>query len=61
MLSKASKPTKSDILRSLQGTKESDILLIEPVTPDGTKKVSEQISKLAKSSGFVSVIIVKQT
>jgi len=61
MLSKPSKPSKSEIIRSLQGTKESDLSIFEPVTQDSLKKVSEEVSKIVRSSGFVSVIVVRNS
>jgi predicted CopG family antitoxin len=61
MLSKPSKPSKSEMIRSLQGTKESDLSIFEPVTQDSLKKVSEEVSKIVRSSGFVSIIVVKHS
>ena len=59
MLSNVTKPSKSGVIRSLQGTKESEISIFEPVTPDSLKKVSDEISKIVRSAGFVSIIVIK--
>ena len=61
MLSKPLKPSKTEIIRSLQGTKESDLSIFEPVTQDSLKKVSDEISKIVRSSGFVSIVVVKHS
>ena len=59
MLSNITKPSKSAVIRSLQGTKESDISIFEPITTDSLKKVSDDISKIVRSAGFVSIIVIK--
>jgi len=59
MLSNVTKPSKSAVIRSLRGTKESDISIFEPVTTDSLKKASDDISKLVRSTGFVSIIVIK--
>ena len=59
MLSNITKPSKSAVIRSLQGIKESDISVFEPVTTDSIKKVSDDISKIVRSTGFVSIIVIK--
>jgi hypothetical protein len=61
MLSNVTKPSKSGVIRSLQGTKESDLSIFEPVTQDSLKKVSDEISKIVRSSGFVSIIVIKHS
>lgn len=61
MLSNVTKPSKSGVIRSLQGTKESDLSIFEPVTQDSLKKVSDEISKIVRSSGFVSIIAIKHS
>ena len=59
MLSNITKPSKSAVVRSLQRTKESDISIFEPITTDSLKKVSDDISKIVRSAGFVSIIVIK--
>lgn len=61
MLSNVTKPSKSGVIRSLQGTKESEISIFEPVTSDSLKKVSDDISKILRSTGFVSIIVIKHS
>ena len=61
MLSNVTKPSKSGVIRSLQGTKESEISIFEPVTSDSLKKVSDEISKILRSTGFVSIIVIKHS
>lgn len=61
MLSNVTKPSKSGVIRSLQGTKESDLSIFEPVTQDSLKKVSDEISKILRSTGFVSIIVIKHS
>ena len=61
MLSNVTKPSKSGVIQSLQGTKESEISIFEPVTSDSLKKVSDDISKILRSTGFVSIIVIKHS
>ena len=59
MLSKLSKPSKSGVIQSLQRTKESDFSIYEPVTQESMRTVSDEISKILRSSGFVSIVVIK--
>ena len=59
MLSKLSKPSKSGVIQSLQRTKESDFSIYEPVTQESMRTVSDEISKIVRSSGFVSIVVIK--
>ena len=61
MLSNVTKPSKSAVIRSIQGIKESDISIFEPVTADSLKKVSDDISKIVRSTGFVSIVVIKHS
>lgn len=60
MIGKTKKPSKQEILRSIQTCRDTDLTVVEPVTLDNLSAVLRELTRIVKSSGMVSVIVVKE-
>ena len=59
MLSKINKPSKQEIIQSLQRSSDSHLSVFEPVTKETQKQTVDQITKIIQSSSFVSIVVIK--
>lgn len=60
MIGKTTKPSKQEILRSIQICRDIDLSVVEPVTLDNLSGVLRELTRLVRSSGMVSLIVVKE-
>ena len=60
MIGKTKKPSKQEIARSIQTCRDTDLSVLEPVTLDNLQEVIRELTRIVKSSGMVSLVVVKE-
>lgn len=60
MIGKSKKPSKAEVIRSIQSSKESDIAVLEPVSADSLERVQILLRKLLNGSSYASIIIITE-
>ena len=58
MIGKSKKPSKADVIRSIQSTKESDIAVIEPVSSESINEVLKELKQKLEKYSFGSIVLV---
>ena len=57
---KVKKITKNDLIKSIKDTDVLDISLIEPVDKSNVRIAKQELDKLTRNNGEVSIVIMKE-
>ena len=57
---KVTKINKNDLIRNIKDTDLLDISLIEPVDKSNVRIAKQEIDKLVRNNGAVSIVIMKE-
>jgi len=57
---KVKKITKNDLIKSIKDTDVLDISLIEPVDKSNVRIAKQELDKLTRNNGAVSIVIMKE-
>ena len=60
MIGKTKKPSKQEIVRSIQTCRDTDLSVLEPVTLDNLSEVLRELTRIVRSSGMISLIVVRE-
>ena len=60
MIGKSKKPSKAEVIRSIQNTKETDIAVIEPVSSESIDRVLKEVRHKLEKYSFGSIVLVLQ-
>jgi hypothetical protein len=58
MIGKSKKPSKAEVIRSIQSSKESDIAVIEPVSSESINDVLKVLKQKLEKYSFGSIVLV---
>lgn len=58
MIGKSKKPSKAEVIRSIQSSKESDIAVIEPVSSECIDDVLKELKQKLVKYSFGSIVLV---
>ena len=57
---KVKKITKNDLIKSIKESDELDISLMEPVDKSNVRIAKQELDKLTRNNGEVSIVIMKE-
>ena len=57
---KVTKITKNDLIKSIKDTDVLDISLMEPVDKSNVRIAKQELDKLTRNNGEVSIVIMKE-
>ena len=57
---KVKKITKNDLIKSIKDTDVLDISVMEPVDRSNVRLAKQEIDKLTRNNGEVSIVIIKE-
>ena len=57
---KVKKITKNDLIKSIKESDVLDISLIEPVDKSNVRIAKQELDKLTRNNGAVSIVIIKE-